>query len=209
MDGAAPGLALAATVPALPWDGPAVRAGAWLCHGPCGAMEVDVLPLWSLLGSASDRRASNPLGRGYGDGTPHDLLQPSSFSIPRRDSRRRRSSVHPEVYPPKHRYTRSFTEHAQALPAASGARNRPGQGQRAPSHAPDHRNMEAEGGITQQDLHGPTEGCGGCCSALPGHRQSRPRCPVSQRCSGVAAQAGSSGCAWGHPTPPSPGWETS
>ena len=135
-------------------------------------MDVDVPLVWSLLGCTNNCRAPNLLGRGDGDGTPPATpLQPLGFGIPRSVSRRRRF-IHPEAYPSKHQYTWSFTKHAQALPAASGARIQPGKEKRAPSHAPDHGSMEADSGITQRDLHGPTEGCTGSCSAHPGHRQS-------------------------------------
>lgn len=117
---------------AWPWMPPCHPA---LCCGLRDVMDVDVPPVWSLLGCTKDCRAPNLLGCGDRDGTPHSTtpLQPSGFSIPRR----RKRFIHPEAYPSEHQYMWSFTKHAQALAAASGARIGPGEENRAPSHAPD------------------------------------------------------------------------
>ncbi|XP_052651255.1 uncharacterized protein LOC128145370 [Harpia harpyja] len=125
--------------PALSWDRPEAGARACPCCGLRGVMDVDVPPVWSLLGCAKDCRAPNLLGCGDGDGTPHPMapLQPSGLSIPRR----RRRFIHPEAYPSEHQYMWSFTKHAQAPLAASGTRIGPGEENRAPSHAPDGGSM--------------------------------------------------------------------
>ncbi|XP_074695371.1 uncharacterized protein LOC141929579 isoform X1 [Strix aluco] len=206
LDGAAPSPTLDATVPATPAVGRS-------CRGTRDVVDGGLPALWTLLGCTNNCWALKLLGRGDGD-TPADPPAASPGTCPGEGGLSIQRFIHPNT---STRGALPNTLRPCRLPR--GVRIQPGEENRAPSHASDHGDTEADGGITQRDLHGLTKGCTGSCSAPLGHRQSSPQpyCPVSRGCPGAAAPApaltGSSGCAGlGSPSTPPPlgqelGWE--
>lgn len=97
---------------------------------------------------------------------PVTPLQPLDFCIPRSVSWRRRC-IHPEAYSSTRQWLRSFTKRSGLASCLEGQElTRGGEMcSRSRSRPQEH---PQRGDITQQDPHGPTEGCARSCSAHPG-----------------------------------------